>query len=124
MNEMDFDTFSAIADEVAYELPEEFYYGLNGGVNIIPRIKRHPSSVEGSPIYILGEYVTTRETGRCIYIYYGSFIKTYGETTERMMRVRLRQTIRHEFRHHIETLAGENALELEDAQRLKRYLMN
>ena len=38
------------------------------------------------------------------------------------LRRELRRTVRHEFRHHIEALAGEDALDREDEAQLGDYL--
>jgi len=119
---IDIDRFEAIADELTNELPEVFFRDLNGGVNILDYIKIHPKSQANAPMFIMGEYQHTRETGRCIYIYYGSFMRMYPWANEDTLRNHLRTTLRHEFRHHLESLAGDRTLEREDAAMLERYL--
>ncbi len=119
---MNIDRFEAIADELTCELPEIFFRELNGGVNILEYIKIHPQSSGSQPMFIMGEYNYSRETGRSIYIYYGSFIRMYGYVPEETLRNHLRSTLRHEFRHHLESLAGDRTLEREDAAMLERYL--
>ncbi len=37
------------------------------------------------------------------------------------MKRKIRHTVLHEFRHHLESLAGEKDLEIEDAVNLYRY---
>lgn len=37
------------------------------------------------------------------------------------LRVQIRKVLLHEFRHHLESLAGERDLELEDAAELTQY---
>ena len=54
-------------------------------------------------------------------IYYGSFAAVYGYEGPEELRERVRKTILHEFRHHLESLAGERGLEVEDAIRLADY---
>lgn len=119
---IDINRFEAIADELTCELPEVFFRELNGGVNILEHIKIHPQSTANQPMFIMGEYNYSRETGRSIYIYYGSFTRMYPWATEDTLRNYLRSTLRHEFRHHMESLAGDRSLEREDAAMLERYL--
>ena len=38
------------------------------------------------------------------------------------LKVKLREVLRHEFRHHIENLAGERGLEIEDEKFINKYL--
>ena len=110
-------------DELTCELPACFFEKLNGGVNVLEQAKRHPQSrPDGPPLYIMGEYTVSHTMGRCIYIYYGSFLKTAGACPEDLLRVQLRSTLRHEFRHHLESLAGSQSLALEDQKKLKEYL--
>lgn len=63
--------------------------------------------------YTLGEYIHD-EMGRYIIIYYGSFIALYKNLPPEKFREELRDTLVHEFTHHIESLAGERSLEIED----------
>ena len=60
--------------------------------------------------------------GRSIVIYYGSFEPVFGDLSPLELRRELRDTLRHEFRHHVEALAGENGLDLEDEAWLAEYL--
>jgi len=117
----DIDEFTEILNELAEELPEAFYEQLNGGVNIIETSKKHPKAVDGR-LYVLGEYIRSREMGRYIAIYYGSFEKLFGDVSRKKLKDEMRKTLRHEFRHHLEGLAGEKTLEYEDERRLERYL--
>jgi len=117
----DIDKFTEILDGLCEELPEVFFERLNGGVNVIENAKQHPKAVDGR-LYILGEYIRSREMGRYIAIYYGSFEKLFGDYSIKKLTDELRKTLRHEFRHHLEALAGEKDLEIEDDRRLERYL--
>jgi hypothetical protein len=108
-------------DELAGELPEAFYSRLNGGIMLLPDVKK--SAVEGADgLYILGEYHVNGPLGRYIIIYYGSFIRVHGYLDKEAFKNRLRKTLRHEFRHHMESLAGERGLEIEDAKFINDYL--
>ena len=59
--------------------------------------------------------------GRLIRIYYGSFEKLFGYLEEEELKEKLRETLFHEFTHHLESLAGERDLEIQDAKQLARY---
>ena len=107
-------------DEIATELPEEFFAQLNGGIILLPEVKEHPGSVKDD-LLILGEYHNGGNMGRFIVIYYGSFMRVYGNLPPDALKEKLRGTIKHEFRHHLESLAGEYDLEIEDARYLAEY---
>ena len=108
-----------ILDEIAEELPKEFYNKLNGGILLLPQFKMHSES-KGNDLYIMGEY-NYNKLGRYIIIYYGSFEKVYGHLDKEQLKEKLRKTLVHEFTHHIENLAGEKNLEVKDKIKLQRY---
>jgi predicted Zn-dependent protease with MMP-like domain len=112
--------FGDILDELAQELPGEFYDELNLGVCLEPSPKLHPQA-RGNDLYILGEY-SCSSMGRGVVIYYGSFERLFGELSEDGLKDEIRKTLRHEFRHHMEGRAGERGLEIEDENNLKGYL--
>ena len=114
------DRFGEILDEMACELPMEFYDELNLGISISPEYRLHPEAREDD-LYIMGEYQSS-QIGSGIVIYYGSFMKLYGGLPETELYDELRKTLRHEFRHHMERRAGERGLELEDERQLSEYL--
>ncbi|MEG0156307.1 MAG: metallopeptidase family protein [Anaerovoracaceae bacterium] len=107
-------------DEIAESLPEVFYKELNGGICLLPEAKISPYAQKGD-LWIMGEYVTSSSMGRLINIYYGSFQKAYGHVSAKTFKEELRETLLHEFTHHLEDLAGENDLEKWDEQQLERY---
>ncbi len=117
---IDIQTFQDILDELACELPEEFYDDLNLGISVSPEAKRHPLS-RGDGLYIMGEYFRN-VMGRGIVIYYGSFCRVHGTDGPGELRDEMRKTLRHEFRHHLEGLAFEDGLEKEDERQLREYL--
>ena len=110
-----------ILNEIAGELPEEFFRDLNGGIALKGASKRHPKSC-ADDLYILGEYRIAGPLGRYIAIYYGSVIRAYGNCSREEYKNHLRKILKHEFRHHLESLAGEKDLEIEDAIALEKYL--
>lgn len=117
---VDFEQFCEMAEEINAGLPERFFKELNGGVQADPKRKIHPKSV-GESLVILGEYHRDYYFGRYIVLYYGSFLQIYGNADKEVWRRQLDHTIRHEFRHHLESLAGERDLEMEDEIRLAQY---
>ena len=91
---------------------------LNAGIVLTPEIKRSP---HGNDLLIMGEY-SRSNLGRGISIYGGSINSAYGWMSEEQMTEQLREVLRHEFTHHIESLAGEQGLEIKDAEELAQYL--
>jgi predicted Zn-dependent protease with MMP-like domain len=108
-----------ILDEAAAELPEEFFGTLNGGISLVPQSKRH----EADGLYILGEYHRDpMGMGNYITIYFGSFRRVFHGASDEELKQELRKTLRHEFTHHVETMAGERGLEKKDEEALEDYL--
>ncbi len=110
-----------ILDEIAEEFPPEIYKDLNGGIILLPQVKKHKKSVDDD-LYVMGEYRNERISGRYIIIYYGSVEKLYGNLSRERLKRKLRSIVKHEFIHHLESLAGERGLEDEDEQKLAEYL--
>ena len=115
-----YEAFADLVDEIAGSLPEAFFRDLNGGVNVKEECRIHPESLHNELI-ILGEYCTDPYLGRMIHIYYGSFMRLYGTLDPGALKERVRKTVLHEFRHHLETMAGENGLAVQDALELADY---
>ena len=46
----------------------------------------------------------------------------YSWMDEEALTEQLREVLRHEFTHHIESLAGERGLEIKDEQQIRDYL--
>jgi len=106
-------------DEVAAELPEGVFKDLNGGVSLLDESKRSNKDPDGN-LYTLGEY-RRDQMGRYIVIYYGSLIAIYGHSSQKKMRKHLRDVLTHELTHHLESLAGDRSLEIEDEQDMLDY---
>lgn len=115
------DEVHAMLDEIAEGLPQEIFKELNKGIVLLPQAKLHPNSDPMQELYILGEYTVNR-TGRQIVLYYGSFRKSYPRISEKRLYRQLRKTLYHEFVHHLEGLAGDYDLEMEDKKSLTRYM--
>jgi predicted Zn-dependent protease with MMP-like domain len=108
-------------NEIVDEFPQELFKELNGGIILLPEAKLHPITGKND-LYILGEYHKNGNMGRYITIYYGSFLRVYGYLGKKDLREKLVHTLKHEFIHHLESLAGERGLEIKDAQYLVNYL--
>lgn len=110
-----------LLEELVREIPEEYYIELNGGVNLSPHCRLSPAALNDD-LYILGQYHKSSHLGRIITIYYGSFAALYPNASPAEWKKRLRETLRHELTHHLESLAGEKDLEIEDAKKIAGYL--
>lgn len=120
---MTFDEFEEIVREEIEILPDYVQEELNGGVLIDEKVYLHPQRLEDD-LYIFGTYSNSPVFGKQIVLYYGSFMRVMGEAGEQVWRERIRETLRHEFRHHLETRAGQfgkGTLIEEDREVLTRY---
>ena len=110
-----------ILEEIATELPQALYNELNGGILLLPQVKRSPVGCDND-LYIMGEYHSGGSMGRYIVIYYGSFMVLYGHLDRDDLKKKLAHTLYHEFTHHLESLAGERDLIKEDEKFLRDYM--
>lgn len=120
---VDIDRFYEMLDEVCAELPDDFFRELHYGVHLSEEYKPSPYAKNGDMV-ILGEYNRSNK-GNKITIYYGSFERTCGWMSEEQLKEKLREIVRHEFRHHMENLAGmygADSLEHEDKEDIKRMI--
>ncbi|WP_246208630.1 metallopeptidase family protein [Anaerotalea alkaliphila] len=108
-------------DEIAEGFPGELYKELNGGILLLPEEKLSDVSRKRD-LYTMGEYHSGGSMGRYIIIYYGSFMQVYGHLEKKALKKKLEHTLKHEFTHHLESLAGERDLEIEDAVYIENYL--
>lgn len=109
-------------DELAAELPEEIFARLNGGVLLLPEEKLSPDAAAGD-LFTLGLYENSYALGRTIMIYYGSILRVHGDLPHDRFREVLRGVLHHELTHHLESMAGERGLEVDDALKLAWYKM-
>lgn len=116
-----FEEYREIVFELMEELPDEFFRELHYGVQLSEDLKLSPLDEDGT-IVIMGEYNRSNHGNR-ITIFYGSFERTCGWMSEEQLKDKLREIVRHEFRHHMENLAGvygADSLEHEDREELKK----
>lgn len=118
---MTFERADEILDEVIEEIPTEFYQGLSGGVNLSRFVKLSPYAMRND-LYILGQYHRGGGLGRFITIYYGSLDRLYRDKKDEVWKGKLREVLRHELMHHLESLAGEKDLEKKDREDMMSYL--
>lgn len=121
---VDIDRFYEMLNEVCEELPDDFFRELHYGVQLSEDYKLSPYA-ENDDLIIMGEY-TRSGKGNKITIYYGSFARTCGWMPEDQLKDKLRGVVRHEFRHHMENLAGmygADSLEHEDIEELKDMVL-
>lgn len=117
------DEFREIVADLLDELPEEFFNELSGGVVVEPGVMR-PDYARGDDISTLGQYVSSG-IGKQVKIYYGSFRDAFPGIGREQLRDRVRETVRHEFRHHLEGLAGmhgKDSLEAADRIQMEKYI--
>ena len=111
-----FEEAGRILDEAAEALPEEIFRGLNGGVNLIPQVRRDENG-----LLVMGTY-NVDQMGRRVEIYYGSFRVRYPDASPDKCAKALVRTLKHELRHHIENLAMDRSLERWDEQHVAELL--
>ncbi len=116
---MTFDEFSRVAQEVFQGIPAPYREGIEG-VTTVERVETHP---ELPDVVTLGECLTQDyhsdwqgpETTRSrVILYYGSFRQIAQDDPDFDWMGELRETLTHELKHHLESLADEDALEAMD----------
>ncbi len=118
---MSIDAMQELLEEIAAELPDVFFAELNGGILLLEDTVLAPEALD-EDLYTMGEYCEDPLMGSYIVLYYGSFAEICQDMTEEEIREEIRATLLHEFTHHLESLAGERGLELEDERELAAYL--
>ena len=118
---MSIDAMQELLEEIAAELPDVFFAELNGGILLLEDTVLAPEALD-EDLYTMGEDCEDPLMGSYIVLYYGSFAEICQDMTEEEIREEIRATLLHEFTHHLESLAGERGLELEDERELAAYL--
>jgi hypothetical protein len=121
---MTYAEFVNLVERLWDEIPEAFKKGLQG-VHVLPKAKPEPG-LEG--VWRLGEYLDPgppsalggfEGLGRHIALYYGSFLQVAGPGFD--WEGEVWETLLHELRHHLESLAGRDDLVQEDLRRLAEF---
>ena len=104
--------------QVADSLPPGIFKSLNGGILLLPDAIRDDNGLS-----ILGQYhVEPYGLGRYITIHYGSMKEVYGHLGPQTFRKKLEGVLHHELVHHLEDLAGDSSLEIQDAIDVEKLL--
>jgi len=109
---LDLNAFTRLAGAISDELPSRLLRDLNGGISVLPGKKKD------GKYFLMGEYIEDPILGRSIFIYYGSFREVLGDAPQGEWEEELRETIVHELRHHVESLAGVDDLSVEEEEEL------
>jgi len=107
---MNLKQFRKSAHSIVEFLPQNLFRHLNGGVLILEEKKEEDDSL------IMGEYVEDPVMGNTILIYYGSFVEDLEEASKEEWIEEIEDTILHELRHHVESLAGVDYLSDEEEE--------
>ncbi|RDI96646.1 hypothetical protein DV704_02210 [Meiothermus sp. QL-1] len=123
---MTYETFVETAERLWAEIPDEFKRGLQG-LHILEAAKPDPEAPE---LLRLGEYHDPgfpsvlggfEGIGRHIALFYGSFAALAAEDPGFDWEGEIWETLLHELRHHLESLAWRDDLVQEDLEALRRY---
>lgn len=113
---MRFQQFEALAREIFEEIPEVYLQGIDG-LTVRREAPEHP---DHPGVYTLGEclteehvsdYGSSETTRSVIALYWGSFRALAQQSEDFDWEEETWETLTHELRHHLESLAGDAALE-------------
>jgi len=109
---LDLESFTRLAGTITGELPPRLLRDLNGGISVLPGTKKD------GKYFLMGEYIEDPVLGKVIFLHYGSFREILGNAPALEWEEELRETIVHELRHHVESLAGVDDLSVEEEEEL------
>ncbi|OFO61619.1 hypothetical protein HMPREF3023_08850 [Peptoniphilus sp. HMSC075B08] len=113
------DEVEEILEDICEFIPSYAFDHLNGGIILSEDKKYHEESREDD-LLIMGEYQRSI-LGNMIKIYYGSFMEMYRYSSRERLKEKLEEVLLHEFTHHLEFLANEWGLVIEDKKFLEEY---
>lgn len=113
------DEVEEILEDICESIPSYAFDHLNGGIILSEDKKYHEESREDD-LLIMGEYQRSI-LGNMIKIYYGSFMEMYRFSSRERLKEKLEEVLLHEFTHHLEFLANEWGLVIEDKKFLEEY---
>ncbi|MDR3209658.1 MAG: metallopeptidase family protein [Oscillospiraceae bacterium] len=118
---MTYEEMQEILSECADALPPQIYEDLNGGILLLPDVKVCDDP-PGKGLLRCGEYIyDPAGLGRYIIIYYGSILRCFADLPKRELAEQVKKVLFHELTHHLENLAGDRSLELQDEIDLLPY---
>jgi len=112
---MRFKRFRTMVEEMVQEIPDAFFQGLQG-VHVIEAARPEEGYVD---VWRLGEYLDPgpedflgagEGLGRHVALYYGSFVAVAEGDPDFDWEEEAWETLTHELRHHVESLAGDGRL--------------
>lgn len=113
------DEVEEILDEICEYIPAYAFDHLNGGIILVEEKKYHEEA-RNDDLLVMGEYQRSI-LGKMIKIYYGSFMEMYRFSSRERLKEKLEEVLLHEFTHHLEFLANEWGLVIEDKKFLEEY---
>lgn len=113
------DEVEEILEEICESIPSYAFDHLNGGI-ILSEDKKYHEEARADDLLIMGEYQRSI-LGKMIKIYYGSFMEMYRFSSRERLKEKLEEVLLHEFTHHLEFLANEWGLVIEDKKFLEEY---
>ncbi|MDU5806404.1 MAG: metallopeptidase family protein [Peptoniphilus harei] len=113
------DEVEEFLEEICESIPSYAFDHLNGGI-ILSEEKKYHAEARNDDLLIMGEYQRSI-LGNMIKIYYGSFMEMYRFSSRDRLKEKLEEVLLHEFTHHLEFLANEWGLVIEDEKFLEEY---
>ena len=113
------DEVEEILEDICESIPSYAFDHLNGGI-ILSEDKKYHEESRADDLLIMGEYQRSI-LGNMIKIYYGSFMEMYRYSSRERLKEKLEEVLLHEFTHHLELLANEWGLVIEDKKFLEEY---
>lgn len=123
---MTFEEFQRLIEEMVADFPAQYLEGLQG-VHVLPDEKVEDGYED---VVRMGEYLDPGPAdflgageglGRHIAIYYGSFAAIAADEPGFDWEDEAWETLTHELRHHVESLAGEDFLVQEDVEQAREF---
>lgn len=123
---MTFEEFRDLVTEMVEEIPPQFMEGLQG-VHVLEQVYVE----EGyDDVFRMGEYLdpgpesflgSSVGLGRHVALYYGSFAAIAEGDPDFDWEEEAWETLTHELRHHVESLAGEDLLIQDDVEQARGF---
>lgn len=123
---MTYEEFQRMVEEMVTEIPPQFMDGLQG-VHVLEQVVQEEGYED---VVRLGEYLDPGPAdflgageglGRHVALYYGSFAVIAEDDPTFDWEEEAWETLTHELRHHVESLAGEDFLVQDDVERAKHF---
>lgn len=119
---MTYEAFQQAIGEMVEDIPKQFLKGLQG-VHVLEEERPEEGYQD---VWRMGEYLDPgpedflgagEGLGRHIALYYGSFVRIAEADPDFDWEDEIWETLTHELRHHVESLAGDMSLILDDERR-------